>query len=69
MIRDHLGQVVGCLSSSTTLNPHPLVAEYHTLWRALSFGAKLGLSDCNIKMEGDAQVLINAINDSKECNA
>lgn len=48
------------------INPHPLVIEYHALWKALRLGVKLGYSGCEVQPEGDAQLLINAINAKEE---
>lgn len=62
VVRDHAGMVIGCLSSSMPIKPHHLVAKYYVLWRALKFGLELGFSDCEVQLEGDAQLLINAIN-------
>lgn len=67
MIGDERGEVIACFSSSLSFSSHPIVAECQALLRALTFCLELGLQ--RVKLERDALVVIEAINQEAECVA
>lgn len=58
-IRDGEGKVLACLSSLKSFNSQPIIAECWAIWRTIKFCVEPSLK--NIKLEGDAQMIIIAI--------
>lgn len=63
--RDHVGNVLAALSTPKKGNQHPVVAEFFALWRAMQLCQEIGME--RVLFEGDAQLLINNINEEEEC--
>lgn len=63
--RDHDGAYLGRLSSSTDFFSQSLVTEFRTLWIALKFCNEMEFE--RVRLERNARVLINAINEEGEC--
>lgn len=59
--------MLACLSSTINACSNLTTAEFYALWRGLELGADLGLSGFEVQMQGDAQILIYAVNDVEEC--
>lgn len=60
VVRDHDGSVMACLSAMKQFLSKPIVASYWALKRAMHFGEEWGME--KVDLEGDAQVLVQAIN-------
>lgn len=67
VIKDCNDKVLACLNSFKTFYSQPIVAEFWALQRAMIFCTELGIE--NVHFEGDAHVLINALNCEDECFA
>lgn len=65
VIRDDMGEVLACLSSSRGFISQPIIAECWALSRAMEFCSKLGFYQ--LEIEGDAQVSIQVIKKEEEC--
>lgn len=66
MVRDCHGEVIACLSALKELRSQPVLAEIMSLWCIVEFCEELGLS--KVQLEGDAQIIIDAVKVEKECS-
>lgn len=65
LVRNQTGAFLVGLNSSMTFSAHPINAEFHVLWRTLELCNELVFE--NVRFEGDAQVLIKAVNGEEAC--
>lgn len=67
LVQDNQGEVLACLNASQNFNSQPILAEGLALWRVIEFSKEMGIP-C-VQLEGDAQILINAIISTQTCEA
>lgn len=65
VVRDYVGVFLAGLSASVAGSTHSIVAEFQALWITIEFCEELGIEDAHF--EGDAQILIQAINNDENC--
>lgn len=67
VINDSIGEVLARLSLRAKSHSKSIVAKIAILRRAMVFCLELGFDQ--VQFEGDAQLVVNAINNENECSA
>lgn len=63
VVRGYVGVFFAGLSASVAGFAHSVAAEFQALWITIEFCEELGIEDAHF--EGDAQILIQAINNDE----